>query len=144
MVLRKVTPLLPSLLSRPRAACCFSFLAVRCPCWQENPPHPRSHGLDTEMGLRGGRGQWGKRKRWQRKGTLRVPVVLARRGRRWLAAPSHCLTTCPQKNHSLSAKNETMALLDTNTCQKDACCNIRCVLLYLNFNPLVLYLCIYL
>ncbi len=38
---------------------CFSFLAVRCLCWQENPPHPHSHGLDTEMGWRGGRGQRG-------------------------------------------------------------------------------------
>lgn len=69
----------------------------------------------------------GRRKQWQRKGTLRGLVDLARGGRRWLAAPSHCLTTCPLKNHGQSArnKNSAMDLLDANAwSHKNPCYNI--------------------
>lgn len=47
-----------------------------------------------------------------------------RGGRRWLAAPSHCLATCPPKSHRQSARNQisTMNLLSTSArFQRDAC-----------------------
>lgn len=124
--------------------CCFLlfFLGSQVPLLAGEPTTPAQSWPRNEMGLRGGCGQGGKGSDDNWRGLLGTLLSWQEVGRRWLAAPSHCLTTCPPKSHRQSARNEnsTMNLLKTNTWfQKDACYFIRCVLLYLNHKPLVLF-----
>lgn len=143
LVFREVIPLLPSpsyLLSQPRVGFFHLSWQSGAPAGRRTHHTPHTNGLDTEMGLRGGRGQGGKGSDGKGRGLLGALLSWQEvGGGGWLCHPI-ASPPVPQKNHSPSARNtnsRTMDLLDTNSwCQKDACNNIWYVLTYLN--PLVL------